>query len=363
MAVEAAQDLDAAASADSATSADLLARIEVARKRLAERAAGDPMATIPSSSRRLLDVEIEAPASILGDGLLFKGAIGVLASKPGLGKTWAAIQLARAVIEGRPWLSSDALPTTPTKVLMVALESTAYTMRKRLLAVGDGAWVDSFTVVTKTDLGRGKLDLLNPKDLAALVRIIKRSGAGLVILDSMRKCHSLIGELDLSPVTDALDEVVLETGACVVPLHHERKGQQGGKDDGLDAVRGDSTFTGHVDVVMRLSKRKGGLVLDFLKVREDRTPPSVWLVRQGTGLLVATDEPPDPADEKVQALAALQTILPERAGWSVEDLTAALADAGYKRTVRTMRNYLKALEKDGKARLDERDGWKAARKG
>jgi len=99
-----------------------------AYQRIAAKEKG--MLVIPSSVEIIsMDCEIEW----LIDKVLPKQAISLLFGKGGIGKTWLALQLSRAIAEGMPFLGFDTQKTT---VVYVNFEDPRSVLKQRLKTVG-----------------------------------------------------------------------------------------------------------------------------------------------------------------------------------------------------------------------------------
>lgn len=78
--------------------------------------------------------------SALVEGFVYPNGLSQWCGEGGIGKTWASIQLARAMALGDPWFG---LRTEKSRVGMIPLEGTGGRYQERFLSVpGDRAWMD-----------------------------------------------------------------------------------------------------------------------------------------------------------------------------------------------------------------------------
>lgn len=225
---------------------------------------------------------LERPQSLLGDGLLSRGDLAILAAKPGLSKTWLVLQLARACALGLPF---HGLPTVPggLAVGFLELELPLHAMQDRLAALREGGVVtpdeDRLEIVTRSELGRS-VDLLDSSDQLALRRWCESRSLGLLVIDALSRAHTADENdaRDFGRVLGALDALRHATGVSLLVLHHVRKSSndargRGGEGDAIDSLRGSGRLASDPQLVMRLQRTQGGLLqLSWPKVSLGRDP-------------------------------------------------------------------------------------------
>ncbi len=298
--------------------------------------------------------EREAPESILGDGLLRPRQFGVLFGPPGTGKSWVALDLCVAIAQGRDWLGS--ISTRTVRCGLISLELEIWDLRKRLMAVVLGNDADEDLVrenlylLAPPDFD-GKLDILDPKALAAVKHAIRSLGIRFLVIDTLARCHSA-EEVDLRPVTQAALEIVRECDCALLFVHHARKPPSGlrVRAGAMTEMRGDTRLTADSRLIIGL-ERKGNLVqLTVEKTNTGSAQDPIWLAADGqTGALLPTE---GPRKGREAAEARRSKLLEELSaagedGMSLEEL---VAHTDLHR--RTVQRYVADLTKEGVIRRD-----------
>jgi hypothetical protein len=150
------------------------------------------------------------------------GALVLLAAFMKAGKTTLAYALISAILRGETFLGR---PTTPCKVLLLALEEHRRDVKRRLLKFGigrDAALSIQFRAVPTT-----------PHEWAALATFVKEQGIGLLVIDTLARCWPVWGvdnENDNARVAAALSpllELCREHNVTALLLHHTGKLAEG----------------------------------------------------------------------------------------------------------------------------------------
>jgi hypothetical protein len=250
------------------------------------------LADMPATE--LLDERIERPRSLLGDGVLTAGGFAVLYGAPGLGKTWLALGLARALVRGEPWLG---LPTDPagSRVGVVQLELPMWHMQQRLKALGIGEHPrDENLFVVARPRFAGVVDLFNdPAEIDRLRRWIAARRLDALILDALSRCHTA-NENDaqeMGRVLSQLDRLRHETGCAIESIHHERKVQANGTASDLDALRGTSRFQSDPTLLVRVKPAGNLRCVTFAKVSFGPEPQDIYLGASESGAPVVVPAP------------------------------------------------------------------------
>lgn len=164
------------------------------------------------------------------------------------GKTWNALDLAITIALGQKWLGSfENTLGSPAKTLGVFLEDNRRRLSKRLweLTRAHGTTPNNDLLQDNLRLTRTPLRLPDPADQRRFIAEIKAWGASFVVVDNLTRV--MVGDpnktTDAAAFTRAWLEIVEETGASVMFLHHTRKPSGDQKQiDPFDTLRGSGDF-------------------------------------------------------------------------------------------------------------------------
>lgn len=216
------------------------------------------LAALTGAARRLSTGEPEVDR-VLGGGLV-RGSTVLLAGEPGIGKSTLALQL----------LTGADVPA-----LLVSAEESLEQVaaRARRLGIRDGR----------------RLHAVQASDPAAAVAAVGRTGAAIVVVDSVQAlsdpaCEGIAGGVNqVRACAEALVRAARSTGAAVVMVGHVTK-------DG--AVAGPKTLEHMVDVVLALEGERGD-AMRFLRALKNRfgACDETGLFEMGPGGLAAVADP------------------------------------------------------------------------
>lgn len=181
-------------------------------------------------------------------GLLRQGHKMLVSGGSKASKSFALIELAIAIAEGRRWLG---WPCTQGRVLYVNLELDRASCLHRFKKVGAALGVDAFSPE--------QLAIWNLRGHAcgdrgfhdAIIGHVKATNAAAVIIDPIYKV--ITGDensaRDVSEFTARLDNLIAATGAAVIYCHHHSKGSQGQKRS-MDRASGSGVFARDCDALL-----------------------------------------------------------------------------------------------------------------
>ncbi len=283
---------------------------------------------------------------VLGDHTLCRGDYGILYGAKGLGKSWAALQLAVAVAGGEPWFG---IPTWKGRVLVMSFELVRERLRERMRTI-TGAWPvpgiwfygrDSLRDVPAARQIPAIPRLSCADDQLRVVELVRRIGPQLVIVDPLGLAIAEDENRELLPISLFLIDLSVRTDCAVLIVHHPRKLPPGDRKpaEQLSELRGAGQLADRAAVVMMLGQSRGALRLKFTgSPRHGKEPPETWLERTDAGPFRVIGEPLTAAAACDEKSALLRDALQERGSMSVQDVCATL---GVK--IGTARNYLRGI--------------------
>jgi DNA-binding transcriptional ArsR family regulator len=230
------------------------------------------------------------PLDWLVEGRMTRQSLTILGSKPGIGKSWTALDLSLALTMGRPWLG-HSVPRVG-KVLYIDVENGEVLARRRLQQLG--ADVEGIGgrlhYVTEAVIFPGGDDSRRYRDT------LETFQPDLVVVDTLAS-SAPSAEKDTEAASLFLSDIwhkARDAGAAVLILAHLRKSQQGaGKDDPLDSFRGAGHLSGAASRAWLLEPRgQGAFVLRDVKDREYPALPPTRIA------LVDREAPPDAVVDK-----------------------------------------------------------------
>lgn len=212
----------------------------------------------PESLADLFEQDIQLAPELI-KGVLRQGHKMLIAGPSKAGKSFALIQLAIAIAEGRQWFGFDC---NQGKVLYVNLELDKDSAKIRFKDIYKKADKGHHNV-SNIDIWnlRGKtspMDKLAPK----LIRRAQKENYIAVIIDPIYKV--LTGDEnsahEMANFTNQFDKIATELNCAVIYCHHHSKGSQGGKNS-IDRSSGSGVFARDPDAILDLIE---------LPVTEDR---------------------------------------------------------------------------------------------
>jgi hypothetical protein len=285
----------------------------------------------------------------LVEGRMTRNSLTLLGSKPGIGKSWTALDLAIALATGRPWLGCTVPGTF--RVLYIDVENGEVLARRRLQQLGadPAALGNRLHYVTESVIFPGG------KDSVRYALTLEQFKPDLVVIDTLAS-SAPAAESDTESMSRFLFDVwhrARRHGAACLILAHLRKSQQGaGKDDPLDSFRGAGHLVGAASRAWLLDARGGEkFVLRDVKTREfPAVPPTrVWLqdtelpsggvVSKRTAVVVdGIEEEDSPEGGLVRFQRNVLTMIDNHPTGVVK--AESLLTLGDGETSKTLRNYL-----------------------
>ena len=257
--------------------------------------------------RLLADVDWmhEPPPQSLIEGLgLTAGALAVIYSAPGAGKTFVTLSIASALALAPDWLGHRISCPRPV-VYAVGEGQAAFPLRLQALRAAAGLQETEPSGVLYM---REPFNLMDADDVTAVLDAIREQLAptgdtlGMFVADPLAAFMPGGDESntkDMSTVVAALNRIRATTGACVLVDHHTGWNP--------DRERGSIALRAAADVMYSLKQDDGILTLACDKLRDGVMPPPLQLrLRSTAGACVVEQADPAAATELGTQLTARQ---------------------------------------------------------
>jgi hypothetical protein len=197
----------------------------------------------------LLGARPPAPEYIV-DGVFEKKSRGLAVGSSKTKKSFASLQLGVCVSSGHDFCGFEV--NRPHRVLLVNLENAPDWQHRRLLNMCQSLRIDGAALGDRLAIlnGRGKSVDLTKIEVEAI-----RHGAELIILDPLYKLDGGADECDQTERKRLITELELigeRTGAALLYVHHDAKGQAGDRDI-RDRGAGSSIINRDVDWTLALT--------------------------------------------------------------------------------------------------------------
>lgn len=234
------------------------------------------------------------PAPVI-DGLADRGEVTLLVGAPKEGKSWAALQGAKAIASGGTFLRWRARSGL---VVYVNTEVGEAYWEERSRNLNQALGIDAAPLLYHVNI-RGKLftsETLLPCLREALAQE-KISDVAAFFFDSF---YTLAGDLDEKESRDvsgmmlAFQALAEEFGAAVFVVHHFKKDgkKRAAGQDLLDRASGSGVFARAVDNFMAFTESNGKMILQVRR-RNSPAPVALEVVLRGQRWEVVGDAPPD----------------------------------------------------------------------
>ena len=236
---------------DNGATADQLLALVAERWEKATGGAGVGGSGQPTTGSTVHYPELTSMAALLAEpqeaeawvvhGLLAASGVSMLISKPKVGKTITAQNLALAVARGEPFLGRA---TRQGPVVYLALENRRRLVRKHFAAMGGRDDDLVYFHIART-----------PQDASAWLKwAVETYKPVLVIIDTLQRFVRLRDIKDYAEAinkTEAPLQLARDSGAHIMFIHHATKADS---PDDVDAALGSIGLSGTVDTILRMKK-------------------------------------------------------------------------------------------------------------
>lgn len=205
----------------------------------------------------------QPPIDWVVDSLFSVGTVSMVMGDPGSKKTYAMIDLAVCIAQGKPWLD---FATKQAAVLLIDEESGVRRVNRRLGEIMRGHAADGNIPLQYISLARFNLSQNGSsvsKDLMVMEEKIQESNAKFIVIDALADVMPGADEnavKDVQPIFMGLRQVADATESAIVVIHHSNR--NGG-------YRGSSAILGALDLLIKVESKKESPNMDF-KVEKNR---------------------------------------------------------------------------------------------
>ena len=182
------------------------------------------------------------------EGIWVKGARGLIAGNPGVGKTWLALDMLLAVATGGLCMGKYQAIKSPA--LLVEEEGSELHLQRRIHALARARQLKESELASLFFIIRQFTKI--PQDLKALCHLIMLNDIKLVVFDSLRRFHNKEenSSSEMQEVLDAFGRLNQITGAAVILIHHLSKQTENSHRPLFERLRGSSDFLAWRDCVI-----------------------------------------------------------------------------------------------------------------
>ncbi len=191
------------------------------------------------------------PAFVEG-GLLDAGGRVLIAGVPKIGKSRFALNFAFSIATSKPFLGlkTNGLP----RVLFVQFEVSENRFRQRVNAIARKWRIPPDNDVPLHLISLPSLKLDKGQGATEFRRMIRAFKADVVFLDPMAKLHTSDenDQQSMVQLLDTIDDIVDDTGAAVVIVHHQSKAREA---ETWARIRGSSYIAGWAETLLVLDRQ------------------------------------------------------------------------------------------------------------
>jgi len=232
-----------------------------------------------------------------------RGMVSILAAETGIGKTACAMGLAGVLTgPGEAWPDGMPGPEQPERVVFIETENRTHLLLQRL----EGWGLGGFELVQQLPrTNRGAINIALRAQQEAIANAVKRTGARLLIIDSLSAGHKLDeNSKQMKRLLLDLCRLAQQTNVALLAIHHLRK-RRGNEptSTNLDRLRGSSTIAQLAVVTLTLERPDPSsrtLALRQIKnnVAAEQPPVGMQITQAG----VVWTEAPEGVEEQGSAL-------------------------------------------------------------
>lgn len=244
----------------------------------------DPKAPLPGDNDpwkayTLADAYQERPPTEYIAGKLFElPSLNIVYGAPGTYKSFLLQDLAACVAAGLPWLppapwtngAGDGHKTKKCPAMWIDFDNGERRTHNRFEALGRERNLPKDTPLIYYTMPNPWLYADKPEQTGHLAQLIKKSGAKIVVIDNLGNVTGEVEEnsADMGRVMSHFRQLAEETGAAIVLIHHQRKGN-GLSGRAGESLRGHSSIEASLDLALLVERDEGSesITIKATKVR------------------------------------------------------------------------------------------------
>lgn len=251
--------------------------------------------------REYLELPTE-PDTWLVRPLIPAGGSVILYGEAKVGKSYAALQLAKAIQQGGDWLGFPICKTGPVVYVQLDTPRSLWIARLKDLKASGVTAVDEIVFADRETLNVLPFDILNQEHAHLLTNTIKQWSPVAVIMDTIREAHSAEenDSTTMRNVTAAMQAACHP--AAMILITHERKPDKEGGFSLISDIRGSNYMPGRMDAILRFTKAR--MYYTGRAIEEGH----IGLMRQDNGFWTSAQQDLDNAVARVLADPRISSI-------------------------------------------------------
>ena len=224
------------------------------------------------------------PVKYLVEGLFQIPSLNIVYGSPGTLKSFLLQDLMTCVVKGEAWLApcpeqagnGKGRQTEQAAAMWIDFDNGQLRTHDRFSALGRMHDLGTDAPLIYYSMPAPRLNGADEASMAALASRIKAQGVKLVVIDNL---GLIIGEVEensneMAKVMGRFRQLVEDTGAATILIHHQRKGNPLMGRAG-DSLRGHSSIEAAIDLALRVDREMGSDEVKVLatKARGEQVTP------------------------------------------------------------------------------------------
>jgi len=205
------------------------------------------------------------PLEYLIDGMFSEASLNIVYGPPGSLKSMVLVDACCCIAAGIPWLSPlpvdtniKPIATIQAPILWIDFDNGTRRTDERFDAIGKAKRLKPETPINYVSMPTPWLDASNSRAVTELAQLVEQLSARFVVIDNLGLIAGNVEEnnAEMSQVMGNLRWLAETSGAAVVLIHHQRKGNGSGARKG-DTLRGHSSIEAALDLALVIERPDG----------------------------------------------------------------------------------------------------------